>query len=148
MHPEHVWAGIQEELDRKKEMPVSKINYTWAAAAASVILITAFSIYLLVSRYSIKSPETNYTEKENKIPETGIMNSSIYNPELCKNNPQICKSPVFIDLEKQLHEVKSELDLINGYMRTDDPQMMKYYYRLENTRVEIEKKMVKIILQS
>lgn len=73
---------------------------------------------------------------------------SIWNPALCESNPKICNTVFFKELDKQLMDVKGELNLMEPVIQNGDPQMMKYYYRLVNLKVEIEKKMIKIIMES
>jgi hypothetical protein len=137
--PDTVWGKIEKELDRNPKRFFTIKRTQLLASAAVVILVSAFALYGIKKTGQGKiSPGS----------ETVQITNPIYDPALCENNPDVCKSPAFIDLEKQLGAVKIEIDELEKYMKQDDPQLMKYFLRLENTRVEIEKKMVKMLIQS
>ncbi|HLO61145.1 MAG TPA: hypothetical protein VK179_20515 [Bacteroidales bacterium] len=137
--PGTVWEKIEKELDKNPKRFLTVKRMQILAAAAVVIVVSALALYGI-----IKSREA----MESQGSETVQITSPVYDPALCENNPDVCKSPAFIDLEKQLGDVKIEINELEKYMKPDDPQLMKYFLRLENTRVEIEKKMVKMLIQS
>ena len=147
--PEGLWEKIELELDKPRLMHRRSIPVLTRIAAGLLIVISIG----LVLRF-IKNNDTAGSLKFSNLSENEIVPLeesemiSIYNPALCQTNPLICNTSLFKELGKQLDEVKGEIDLIGTLIRKDDPQMMKYYYRLENLRVEIEKKMVKLILES
>ena len=169
-----LWKGIEQRLDRKKifdnlpehkapsglwEKVEQKLNkkpvhrslfsaYYVTRIAASIILLATIGMLIKYEYIRRSLNEVSHIEK----PDAKVMNAlgleSIYNSSLCKGNPQICNTPLFKSLDKQLNEVKGELDQMKPMIQNGDPHMMKYYYRLEKERVEVEKKMVKIIMES
>jgi|WetSurMetagenome_2_1015567.scaffolds.fasta_scaffold404651_2 hypothetical protein len=149
--PEGLWKRVEYGLNnRPKNRQSSSFHFlTRVAAMIAIILSIGFGLISIRYRYAIKSlPDSGVTKKflTDSKDEMGIM--SIWNPALCQGNPQICNTILFKALEKQLNEVKGEIGLMEPMIRNGDPQMMKYYYRLVNLRVEIKKKMVKIMMES
>lgn len=145
--PEKIWKNIENELDKtilfrqKKLIPwIIRIS----AAAVITILVGYFSITWIVETSRRKTFFSNSKTVESK--EEGF--ESIYNPALCKSNPQVCSTDLFKSLDNQLNDIKSEIESMKPLIKGNDPQLLKYYYRLENERAEIEKRLVKIIMQS
>ena len=146
--PDALWNKVEQGLDKRKIRRSFFSAHYLARIAAVIILFVSFGIIIKYEYGRKYLKEASYLEK----PEAKTMNEpgieSIYNSALCKGNPQICNTPLFKSLDKQLNEVKGELDQMKPMIKNGDPQMMKYYYRLEKERVEVEKKMVKIIMES
>ena len=149
--PEGLWEKVAYELDNQSDnRHISSFNFLMQVAATFVIIFSiGFGIFFIKHHHPIRSSNKSVMLRKTDINsknETG--NISIWNPALCKSNPRICNTVLFKALDKQLNDVKGELRLMGPIIRKGDPQMMKYYYRLVNLKVEIEKKMVKIIMES
>ncbi|MGD2033415.1 MAG: hypothetical protein PVF73_00045 [Bacteroidales bacterium] len=145
------WKKIHRVLDRSSEK-VLKINYSLIGRiAAAVIIVIAAWLGIL---------KLNNREAENTMPEdNGFAGSDfsldmgagikvIYNLAMCRSNPQICETELFRSLNQQRQEIENEIRNLETILRKNDPQLMKYYYRLVNEQVEIEKRMVRLIIGS
>lgn len=145
--PESVWQKIEivlESAEISKKRRITPILVKWSAAAAILILAG----YLSLNWFRNYNQQAKYFNASQTEIQEGHGIESIYNPALCNNNPQVCSTDLFKELDKQLNEINSELETMKPMIKGNDPQLLKYYYRLENEKAEIEKKMVKIIMQS
>jgi hypothetical protein len=153
--PSDLWKRLEEKAGLQKKTKISLYKSPVFRIAASITLL--ISITYLAYRFLI--PEGDETISmhieiidDSKIPDIvpeGVGIQPIFNSQLCKGNPQLCSSPQFKELDRQLNELQNELDRILGQPGSkNDPQLIKYYYRLKNERVEVEKRMVKLIIQS
>jgi len=150
--PDNLWEKVEKELNKKRKL---KQNYFFRlmiriSAAAVLILLVGYGI-LRWDRAKVKIEELQSNSKTeifkmDNTDDSGI--ESIYNPALCQSNPQICSTDLFKSLDKELNDIKVEIEALKPMIKGNDPQIMKYYYRLVNERVEIEKRMVKIIMQT
>jgi hypothetical protein len=145
--PVGLWEKVEQGLKKPSHSVFTSKYFIIRTAAAFAILI---SIGIFIKyQYTAKSlTESTSIEELNSNASSKMSFESIYNPALCKGNPQICNTPIFKSLDKQLNDLKGELNQMKPMIQKGDPQVMKYYYRLENERVEVEKKMVKIIIES
>ena len=67
----------------------------------------------------------------------------------CEKLPEVCKTPLFIELHGQLKEIREEQQKLEQLLKnSQNPRLLKYYYRMENERVEIEKRLVKLFIES
>jgi hypothetical protein len=140
--PESLWGQIDKMLDPPRNHQNGRmLRFTRIAAAATILLAVGAGLIYIILMNIDKNPGTIHTESLTEV-------SLLYNPSLCQGNPHVCNSPIFRELNRQLTEIKEELVLMEPIVNNEDPQMLKYYYRLENLRVEIEKKMVKMIIES
>lgn len=150
--PEYVWEGIEKELD--KAIPRKRTNtirlVIRSSAAAIVFLVALYGIRVIVGK---RGTEQDVLQKfrtgmydMNKAEEAGL--ESLYNPSLCRSNPQVCNTPLFKSLDNELFVIKAEIEEMKPMVKGGDPQLMKYYYRLINERTEIEKRMVRLIMQT
>lgn len=150
--PAGSWRRILDELETSKKK-VRRINIrivTRVAAAVLLIVTIGVGIIKLKSRESDKKmiQEFMSTKDSEFNAEMNLGISSIYNPALCKSNPQICNTELFKSLDKQRTEIEGEIQDMEPLIKGGDPQLMKYYHRLVNEQVEIEKRMVKLIIES
>jgi hypothetical protein len=145
--PDDLWLKIETELDKVKTKERRRIlpMLVKLSAAAALLLLAGYFSFNWISNYQLRK---NFfeTSKADEYKEQGI--DPIYNPALCKNNPQVCHTVQFKELDKQLNEIKSEIENMKPMIKGNDPQLLKYYYRLENEKAEIEKRMVKIIMNT
>lgn len=140
--PDNLWDQVDSRLDASRNLHKRRMfGLTRIAAAIAILLALGAGLIYIIHTNTDQNSGTILTES---VPEVSFLD----NPSICQGNPRVCKSPVFMELNRQLTEVKKELDLMEPMVTREDPQMLKYYYRLENLRVEIEKKMVKIIVES
>lgn len=140
--PEVVWEKIATNLDKNRILPVRiRVSFITKIAASVLVLI---SVTYGIFRYN-QNKKQDLTF-ENMEYSTGI--EAIYNPALCKSNPQVCQTELFKDLDRQREEIANDIETIESLIQHDDPQMMKYYHRLVNERVEIEKRLIRLILES
>jgi len=149
--PEGLWESIEARLVKgSKTRQLRSANYlARVAAAAVIILLIGSGLFFLKHQYTKESfPQRSEIKKIITDRNDDIDFESIWNPTLCESNPKICNTVFFKELDKQLMDVKGELNLMEPVIQNGDPQMMKYYYRLVNLKVEIEKKMIKIIMES
>jgi hypothetical protein len=117
------------------------------SAAAIVFLLALYGIRVMVGD-KVKDGQELRTEMPdmNNTEDTGF--ESIYNPAMCRSNPRICSTPIFKSLDNELNVIKAEIEEMKPMVKGGDPQLMKYYYRLINERTEIEKRLVRLILQT
>jgi hypothetical protein len=143
--PVDTWKEIENNLDKRSDSYNSNRIFFIVKIAASILILISVSYGII--RYRVQS---NQISEGNTFPateqSTGI--ESIYNPALCQSNPQVCNTELFKSLDKELHELKQELEELKSLMKEDDPQLKKYYHRLVNERIDVEKRMVKIIMES
>jgi hypothetical protein len=146
--PENLWQKVKHELDQKNKSKLQHLTTYITRAAAVITLLITIGIAVKHYRETKFSDGSFIIEKNetNRKQDVGI--ESIYNQALCKANPQICSTPLFKGLDSQLNEVKGEIDKIEPMVKNGDPQLMKYFHRLVNEKVKIEKKLVKIIIES
>jgi len=168
--PKEIWGRIEERLNEtgvmdnvKKSTPVSsilknktgisiKIKYS---VAASIALLLGLGIWKYIYHiemngtiiYTVESSETiEKFQPEINDDTQNTMNTII--SQNCKFRPQVCKTSLYKSLDQQLNDIKKEIETMEPMIKGGDPQLLKYFYRLNNERVEIEKRMVKIIMQS
>jgi len=150
--PADSWRRVQNELETsvKKVRSINIRIVTRVAAAVLLIVTIGLGIVEWKSRESDEKMILEFMSTKdsefNSDMNLGI--NSIYNPALCKSNPQICETELFKSLEKQRTEIESEIKKMEPMIKDGDPQLMKYYHRLVNEQVEIEKRMVKLIIES
>jgi len=150
--PENAWEGVEKELDkaitRKRTKTILLLIRT--SAAVIVFLLALYGIRVIIEDKSKNQDMLQELRTEmpdmNKMEETGF--ESIYNPALCRSNPQICNTPLFKSLDNELNVIKVEIEEMKPMVKGGDPQLLKYYYRLVNERTEIEKRLVKLIMQT
>jgi hypothetical protein len=153
--PTGIWKGIEEQtsIHRKGIRRLYKTRIF--NAAASIVLL--LSLTYLAYRFLIPANDETVTahieivddEDQSGTKPVRVEVPPILNSQLCKGNPQICHSPQFKELDRQLKELQDELNrIISQPGSKNDPQLLKYYYRLENERVQIEKRMIRLIIQS
>jgi hypothetical protein len=154
--PTDIWKGIDKELSSSKPYKTRWINYPLFRVAAVIALLIGGTLIIkeLITNnknrdtisYSVETiDDSGFTgyETEQVIPDNEHIQV------LCENNPVACSTEQFIELTKQIDDVNKELqEMVEIIQKNKDPQMLRYYYRLENQKVEIEQKMIKIINQS
>jgi hypothetical protein len=150
--PENTWEMIDYELNKirtLKQKNTIRLLIRISAAAALVLSI-GYSILIWdwgkYRNQDIQQRSKTEIYKMDDKEDTGI--ETIYNPALCQSNPQICNTTLFKSLDKELNDIKAEIETMKPMIKGNDPQLLKYYYRLVNERAEIEKRMVKIIMQT
>jgi hypothetical protein len=138
--PEGLWNKIESRLSNK---PVGiRFGSVFLRIAAIVVFLITLSIgYLILKPDALPLANQKRVQDETNLAE-------LYNPSMCTANPSVCNTPVFKELTKQLQDLKQELINMEDLIGNREPQMMKYYYRLINQKVAVEKKMVKIIVES
>jgi hypothetical protein len=149
--PKGLWERVESELDKRPNNQILRpFSFMIRVAAAAVVILSiGFGIILIKHKYTPEyARESVVDEKIIPVSKDEMDGLPIFNPSACEGNPQICNTVLFKALDRQLKDVKEELHLMRPLVHKDDPQMMKYYYRLENLRVEIEKKMLKMIMES
>jgi hypothetical protein len=149
--PAIVWEMIEKELGKevslKRGRTIRLLLRT--CAAAIILLMSLYSVRVIVNNNMHFNRLQEIKRKKSDInieDETDF--KSIYNPALCQSNPQICNTPLFKSLDFELNIIKSEIEEMKPLVKAGDPQLLKYYYRLVNERTEIEKRMVKLIMQT
>jgi hypothetical protein len=153
--PAGIWEEIEGQVSRRRrstsllyETPVFKV-------AASIVLLLSLTYLAYRFHMPVKDETINMhveiidDANNQQIDPIGAEAQPVLNSQLCKGNPQLCNSPQYKQLDMQLKELQVELNkIIELPGSRNDPQLLKYYYRLENERIEIEKRMIKLIIQS
>jgi gas vesicle protein len=149
--PADSWNRIKEKMETSANR-ARKINLriVTKVAAAAIILVSIGlgSLHLKNRRPDNSIQDFRSTESSGFPSEMNVGINSIYNPSLCKSNPQICDTELFKLLDQQRSEIEAEIQNMESMIKDGDPQLMKYYHRLVNKQVEIEKRMVKLIIES
>ncbi|MBN2520902.1 MAG: hypothetical protein JXB17_10385 [Bacteroidales bacterium] len=152
--PEKIWNTIEEGLEKEGGKKVFLFQKQVIRIAASIIVLLAIG-YLV--KYFIVPPDKDLIYSVEIVEDdTGIdfmptvdTGSSDIILSNCKKNPEVCESPLFIELENQLKELKAEQEKLQKILKGNpDPQLIKFLYRMENDRVEIEKKIIKMFIES
>lgn len=146
--PADSWKRVNVILGKQARVRHLKIFLRVAVAA-----IIIFSIGFGINRRKLKSDNdfpvsAGFPAQLNNGADYTFGLETVYNPALCKSNPQICSTELFKSLDKQRIEIEGEILNMEPMIKGGDPQFMKYYYRLVNEQVEIEKRMVRLIIES
>ena len=152
--PDKIWSGIEKKLEEQSRKKVLLIPKPFLQIAASIIII--FSIGYLATYYFRNSDkDVTYSieiiENEMEVdfyPAVDFESTNIISSN-CQKVPEVCESPIFIELQSQLKELKNEQEKLESMLKNEsNPQLLKFYYRIENERVDIEKKLVKMFVES
>ncbi|MBN1117657.1 MAG: hypothetical protein JXA77_10660 [Bacteroidales bacterium] len=151
--PRDIWPGIEQKLNSRQIR--IKTQVVFRVAAAIIILVGST---LLIREYLYRNkPESIISYSTEVVDEADFLgydfssnsNGDKHIQAICKNNPGACSSELFIRLSKQINDISSEMDKISEMIKeNNDPQLKRYYYQLENQKVEIELQMIKIINRS
>lgn len=151
--PKDIWPEIEQSLETNHRR---KIYLAAARIAASLVFLLGIGLLLkdnigfgeekVAISYSTETVEDqSFVEDDFPVKIQGDEHLQL----LCQNNPEACTSPLFIELTKQIDEIVTEMNKISDMAeKNNDPQILRYYYQLENQKVEIELQMLKIINQS
>ncbi len=153
--PTGIWEGIEE----RTHIWGREIRHLYMTQIFRVAASVALLISLAYLTYRVLHPAKEETISEHieiveeddypDIRSAGTEIRSGFNTQLCKGNPQLCNSPQYKELDRQLKELQEELNkIIEQPGSKNDPQLLKYYYRLENERIQVEKQMIRLIIQS
>lgn len=151
--PKDIWPAIEQGLDNNRKKKI----YLSAFRVAAVITILLGSGLILKEYFKNNAESSTISYSTETIEDQSFFENTpqieIQKNEhiqvICQNNPQACTSPVFIELNKQINDISSEMKKISKIIKkNNDPQILRYYYRLENKKVEIELQMLKLINQS
>lgn len=147
--PEGLWDEVEEKLHNIPATRIKTVRLLWQAAAAVIILCIGSGI-IIYRHKTATGRATALTEPKSHgiVAEDDSGMTFEVNRALREGNPQTFNSALFKALDQQLQDVNTEIRLMKPMIRNRDPQMMKYYYRLVNLKVEIEKKRMKIIMES
>lgn len=150
--PKKIWNDIDNNLVPALKNKIRFYSNTYVRIAASILLIIGigFLFYNNMKQSDYKltySIEKNYDEIIfNPVSESINTNYIAGN---CQKLPEICETPVFKELNSQLSELITEKDKLEKIMENNpDPQLMKFYYKLENKKVSIEKEIIKLFVES
>lgn len=142
--PDRIWNNIEPHA---KDPVVQRLKILYKYAAAFILLV-GLTVGVL-----FKSSESDISYSIEIVPiETNIYpgeKRTDITQKLCHQNPVACRNLEYIELNKQLNEVSLELEKLHQMVeKIKSPLSQKYIYMLENKRVEIEKKMIKVVLDS
>jgi hypothetical protein len=146
--PDILWNDIENRIDKP---PVRRINLKVIQYAAVAAVLIVLIVGIRIKSSKIKDSDITYSveivpDEHHEPPNT---NQQDITKELCDHNPIACAKPEYMELNRQLEEVAKELDKLCKLVdRQSNPQSMKYIYMLENKRGEIEKKMIRMVLDS
>lgn len=150
--PKDIWPEIEAKIDKKQPKTVF-IKIVKVAAAILLLLSSAVIIKQVYFSKSTKgeisySVETIQDDGTAFTPELKISGNS-HIQAICLNNPVACNSEAFKELNQQINDLNNELDKLSKLLiENNDPQLQRYYYKLENQKTDIEIQMIKIINQS
>ncbi len=152
--PDKLWQLIEARLDgeKKKVFFIQTRNLLRIAASFAVILTLSFAgIYLFKNRKQSEifySVEVINEDKEEILIEEDNVGLEILE-ENCDNAPEICETPLYIELNAQLKEIKTEQEKLKKEIEMQsNPDLLKFYYRLENEKVMLEKSLIKMFIES
>ncbi len=151
--PKDIWPAIEHSLETTQKR---KIYISVARVAASIIVLIGIGV-LLRENIIFRGEKGKISFSTETVEDSSFLGEEfpveIQRNEhlqlLCQNNPELCTSPLFIELSKQIDEIGMEMKkILEMTEKNNDPQILRYYYQLENQKVEIELQMLKIINQS
>lgn len=159
--PEHplpidIWPGIEKELNKTKKVKPKKIYLSLLKVAAILIVVVGSSLAIrAIINQNEKRGTISYSvemidvgEISNEVNSPGL-DKDEHIQTICRNNPIVCSTPQFVELNSQIEDVDKELENIATFLKKDnDPQLQRYYYQLENEKLSIEKKIIKMINES
>lgn len=142
--PDRVWNKIDSQLKAPVRLNL-KIVFRYAAA---IVLLAGTMVGVLqIKSNSDITYSTEIVPVEHVVIPDNLQTD--VTQKLCLHNPVACTKPEYIELERQLKDVSKELDkLYHIKAKSNNQQPIKYIYMLENKRIEIEKKMVKMVLET
>ncbi len=148
--PEGVWENIAKELNNKPAIkPRRALQYVRLAAAITGIIMMLGTGWIMIRNQSGNATrQIAVSGLNNSVTDKVTQSPLVYDPGLCRSNPRACNTKLFKELDRQWHDVKKELEMLEPEIRHNDPQLTGYFYRLDNLKIEIEKKMLKLILES
>jgi hypothetical protein len=151
--PKDIWPEINKALDVNR---TKKVYFSIVRVAASIAILISIGL-VFNKQFSNKSKNSYYIysseiiDNQNELNEelpigtTGVDRIRI----ICANNPDACSTPLLKELSRQIDDISAEMkNLSEKFNENKDPQILRYYYLLENQKVEIELQMIKIINQS
>jgi hypothetical protein len=151
--PVRIWQNIEYELERTSSKPLLQYRRMFSVAAGIVaVLCLGVIMYVRLSNsgkelitYTVeKEAQTEQNTFDSKGIEAEGIGDRIAN---CETSPEVCSSLRYKDLKSQLDDVKHELERLENIISKDsDPQLLKFYYRLENERADIEKSIIKLFV--
>lgn len=143
---ESIWHTIEKELDSKS---YAAGKFYFLKIAASVILVLGSGV--LITKM-VTAEKEGITFSQETIPDNEI---DIYSSELekemndlirqqCRIQPDICKNPVFTELNEELSGLTESLSRIKTLARNsdNDAEIYKYILRIQKERAEISKKLL------
>jgi hypothetical protein len=151
--PKDIWPAIEQDLDNRK---IHKIRFAYLRIAAGIVALIGLG-FLVKEFVGYKADKGTITYSVETVDNSNLHINEIIQdiPEneniktLCQNNPVVCSTQQFEELTRQFDDVTGEMQEITKIIKeNNDPQLLRYYYRLENQKAEIEKKMIRIITQS
>ena len=99
--PYGLWVKIETKMDHNsgKRVNAKAVLIRIAAAVILMFAIGTGLIYLMKNSATVPGQITENKFERDSSGETDIL--TIYNPSLCSGNPDICLTPLFVELEQQ-----------------------------------------------
>lgn len=152
--PDNIWPQIEEKLNYRNQKIKYLKNTKILKIAASITILISLSFGGLYFYNHSKQKDLSYSVE--------IIDDSLYDIQIelktngyeklkvnCKKSPEICQSPLFIELNSQLKEIKTEQEkLKNEIKNQSNPELLKYYFRLENEKARLNKSLIKMFNES
>lgn len=150
--PEVIWNNLEQklnEIDQKnKNTRTLFLKFSVAASIAAIIALGVWRFYpwrntneTLTHSVEILINDENNEDTDDKM----LSDLNTLLAQNCKSNPVVCSTKSFKNLEKTLNEIDKEYgDLKKEIQKSNDNQLYKYLYRLENERVSIQKELLQM----
>ncbi len=138
-----LWSGIESALDKQQNTLKIKHFVRWTAAAAVIMLL----FIPLNNSQLFKRGDKLVTTEELLIPVNGqVINSLNLEEDIlacCSQNPEVCESPDFNNLNNMLNQLKTEkTHLIQLSNEMNDPSITDYINKVNSNIAQVQRKLL------
>lgn len=136
----NLWEGIEASLDGKKKRFPFRTMLRWSAAAAVVfILLLPFNIF--------DKADGLITSEELMMPDSQKMEDALNLEDdllaYCSQNPDVCESPDFNNLNNMLNQLKTEKSqLLKMSEELSDPSIDTYINKVNTNIAQVQRKLL------
>lgn len=138
-----LWQTIEASLDKKQRGMSLRVFLRWSAPAAVILLL-----FIPISQSDLfKKGEQLITSEETLSPVNKQMDPALdLDGDIlayCSQNPEVCESPDFNNLNNMLNQLKTEKhQLIRMSEEANDPSIHNYINKVNTNIVQVQRKLL------